>query len=77
MEPGLVVGLGAFEGVGPAATVLVLRILPFRTDACFEEMVVGLLSEFGGRGDVVLKSCQWPVIGLLSGGRCRLNARHT
>ena len=57
VEPGVVVGLAALEGVGPAAAVLVLRILPFGTDAFFEEVVVGLLGEFGGGGDVVLTDC--------------------
>ena len=38
--------------------MLVLWILPFWTDGCFEEVVVGLLGEFGGGGDVVLNSGQ-------------------
>ena len=55
VEPGLVVGLAVLEGVGPTATVLVLRVLPLWADTALEEVVVGLLGEFGSRGDVVLK----------------------
>lgn len=55
VEPGLVVGLAVLEGVGPTATVLVLGVLPLGADAALEEVVVGLLGELGGRGDVVLK----------------------
>lgn len=54
VEPGVIVRLATLESVGPAAAVLVLQILPFRANAFFEEMVVGLLGEFGGGGDVVL-----------------------
>lgn len=54
VQPGAVERFAAFEGVGPAATVLVLRILPLRAHALLEEVVVGLLGEFGGGGDVVL-----------------------
>jgi len=35
--------------------VLVLGVLPLGADAALEEVVVGLLGEFGSRGDVVLK----------------------
>lgn len=55
VEPGLVVGLAVLEGVGPTATVLVLGVLPLGADAALEEVVVRLLGELGGRGDVVLK----------------------
>jgi hypothetical protein len=54
VEPGLVVGLAVLESVRPAATVLVLRVLPLRADTVLEEVVVGLLRELGSRGDVVL-----------------------
>lgn len=54
VEPGLVVGLAVLEGVGPTATVLVLGVLPLRADAALEQVVVGLLGELRGRGDVVL-----------------------
>lgn len=57
VEPGLVVGFAAaFEGVGPAAAGLVLRVFPFRAHAGLEEVVVGFLGELGGGGDVVLRS---------------------
>jgi len=56
VEPDVVVGLALLEGVGPAATVLVLRIFPLRADALLEEVVVGLGSELGRGGDVVLGS---------------------
>jgi hypothetical protein len=55
VEPGLVVGLAVLEGVGPTATVLVLGVLPLGADATLEKVVVRLLGELGGRGDVVLK----------------------
>jgi len=55
VEPGLVVGLAVLEGVGPTATVLVLRVLPLGADAALEEVVVRLLGELGSRGDVVLE----------------------
>jgi hypothetical protein len=51
VEPGLAV----LEGVGPTATVLVLGVLPLGADATLEKVVVRLLGELGGRGDVVLK----------------------
>lgn len=54
VEPGLVVGLAALEGVGPTATVLVLWIFPLWAHTGLEEVVVGLLGELGGRRDVVL-----------------------
>lgn len=41
--------------IGPFATVLVLGILPFGADSTLKEVVVGLLCELGGGGDVVLK----------------------
>lgn len=43
------------ELVGPLATVLVLRVFPFRSYALLEEVVVGLEAKFGGGGDVVLE----------------------
>lgn len=47
------------ELVRPLATVLVLRVFPLRSYALFEEMVVGLEAQFGGRRDVVLdRKCQ-------------------
>lgn len=55
VEPDVVVGLALLEGVGPAATVLVLRIFPLGADTLLEEVVVGLGSELGRGGDVVLK----------------------
>jgi hypothetical protein len=54
VEPGLVVGLAVLESVRPAATVLVLGVLPLGADTVLEEVVVGLLRELGSRGDVVL-----------------------
>lgn len=49
--------------VCPFSTVLVLGVFPLRTNAFLEEMVVGLLGELGGEGDVVLRhnqpSIQW------------------
>lgn len=57
VQPDVIVGLALLEGVGPAASVLVLRVLPLRTDAAFEEVVVGLLGELGSGGDVVLGKC--------------------
>lgn len=55
VQPDVVVGLALFEGVGPATTVLVLGVLPLGTHAALEEVIVGLLGELAGRGDVVLK----------------------
>lgn len=55
VEPGLVVGLAVLEGVGPAATVLVLGVLPLRANAALEEVVVGLLGQLRGGGDVILQ----------------------
>lgn len=55
VQPGLVVGLAALEGVCPSSAVLVLLVLPFRSYTLLEEMVVGLLGQFRGRSDVVLK----------------------
>lgn len=40
--------------VGPLAAVLVLRVLPLRSYALLEEVVVGFEAQFGGRRDVVL-----------------------
>jgi hypothetical protein len=54
VQPDVVVGLALLEGVGPAATVLVLGVFPLRADAVLEEVVVGLGGELGGGGDVVL-----------------------
>ena len=42
VQPDLVVGLALLEGVGPAAAVAVLRVLPLGAHALFEEVVVGL-----------------------------------
>ena len=44
------------ELVGPLAAVLVLLILPFWSDAFFEEVVVGFEGEFGGGSNVVLQA---------------------
>jgi len=55
VEPGLVVGLAVFEGVGPTATVLVLRVLPLGAHTSLEEVVVRLLCQLGSGGDVVLQ----------------------
>lgn len=41
--------------VGPFATMLILRVLPFGADALFEEVVIGLLGEVGAGRDVVLE----------------------
>lgn len=55
VKPHIVVGfVGAFKGERPAPAKFVLRILPFRTYAAFEEMVVGLLGKLRGWRDVVL-----------------------
>ena len=40
--------------VRPLATVLVLGVLPFGTDASLEQVVVGLLGKLGDGGDIVL-----------------------
>lgn len=58
IQPGLVVGLAVLEGVGPAATVLVLGVLPLGAHASLEKVVVGLLRKLGSRGDVVLQGKQ-------------------
>lgn len=42
------------ELVRPFAAVLVLRVLPLRSYALLEEVVIGLEAQFGGRCDVVL-----------------------
>lgn len=42
------------ELVRPLSTVLVLLILPFRSNAFLEEMIVGLEGQFGGGSNVVL-----------------------
>jgi hypothetical protein len=42
------------ELVRPLAAVLVLRVLPLRSYALLEEVVVGLEAQFGGRRDIVL-----------------------
>jgi hypothetical protein len=55
VEPDVVVGVTLLEGVGPATTVLVLGVFPFRADTVLEEMVVGLGSELRRGGDVVLR----------------------
>ncbi|KAI7180529.1 hypothetical protein KC360_g179 [Hortaea werneckii] len=55
IEPGGVLSLAVLERVGPAATELVLRVLPFRAHAALEEVVVRLLGKLRGRGDVVLE----------------------
>ena len=58
MEPELInwdVAL-LLELVGPLSTVLVLLILPFRSNAFLEEVVVGFEGEFGGGSNVVLQS---------------------
>lgn len=56
-EPEVIDGdaLALLGGVGPLAAMLVLRVLPFWTDALLEEMVVGLDWELAGRSDVVLE----------------------
>lgn len=56
MEPEVVDGYGSLvlELIGPLATVLVLRVFPFRSYALFEEVVIGLETEFRGRSNVVL-----------------------
>lgn len=55
VKPDVVVGLALLEGVGPTATVLVLRVFPLGADAVLEEMVVGLGGELGRGSDVVLR----------------------
>ena len=47
------------EAVGPLPAVLVLRILPLRSYASLEQVVVGLEGELGDGSNVVLK----PVLG--------------
>jgi hypothetical protein len=47
-------GLLVFELKSPLSTMLVLKVLPLGADAGFEEVVVGLLSEYRGRSDVIL-----------------------
>lgn len=54
VQPDVVVGFALLKGVGPAATVLVLRVFPFGAHAFLEEVVVGFLGELGGGRDVVL-----------------------
>lgn len=56
MEPKLVNVdlLFIFELIRPFASVLVLRILPFRSDVFLEQMIVGLQAKIGASGDVVL-----------------------
>lgn len=44
------------ERVGPLSTMLVLRILPFRSNTLLEEMVVRLDREIRTGGNVVLYS---------------------
>jgi hypothetical protein len=58
VQPDFVVGLALLEGVGPATTVLVLRVFPLRADTVLEEVVVGLGGELRGGGDVVLQCGQ-------------------
>ena len=55
VEPSLIVGLAVLEGVGPTATVLVLRVLPLGAHTSLEEVVVRLLCQLGSGGDVVLQ----------------------
>ena len=47
-------GALVLELVRPLAAVLVLRVLPLRSYALLEEVVVGLEAQFGGGRDVVL-----------------------
>lgn len=54
VQPDVVVRLLLLEGVGPAAAVAVLGVLPLGAHALLEEVVVGLWGEVGGGGDVVL-----------------------
>lgn len=54
VQPGLVIGLAVLESVGPAATVLVLGVLPLGTHTALEEVVVGLLRKLRSGSDVVL-----------------------
>lgn len=56
VQPQVVDGDGSLilELVGPLATVLVLGVLPLRSYALLEEVVVGLEAQLGGWRDVVL-----------------------
>lgn len=58
MEPEVVDGntFAFFACVCPLAPMLVLGILPLRSDTFFEKVVVGFDWKFGRWGDVVLKS---------------------
>lgn len=56
VEPDVVDGAVGFvlELESPLSSVLVLDVFPFWADSGFEKMVIGLLGEFGGLGDIVL-----------------------
>jgi hypothetical protein len=56
VEPQLIDGDIALllELIGPLSAMLVLLIFPLGANAFFEEVVVGLEGEFGGRSDVIL-----------------------
>jgi hypothetical protein len=43
------------ELVGPFSTVFILLILPLRSNAFFEEMIVGFEGELGRSSNIVLK----------------------
>jgi len=58
VQPGGVGGFASLEGVGPAAAVLILWVFPLWAHAGLEEVVVGLLGELGGGGDIVLGAAQ-------------------
>lgn len=78
VEPGLVVGFAAaLESVGPAATELVLLVLPLGAHALLEEVVVGLLGEFGGGGDVVLEYYQSDQVEYVEEGASSKQQAHT
>lgn len=47
-------GFLVLELEGPFSTVFVLNVFPFGADARLEEVIIGLLGEFRGWGDVVL-----------------------
>jgi hypothetical protein len=57
VQPQLVDGDGplVLELVRPLAAMLVLRILPLRSYAFLEEVVVSLEAEFRGGSDIVLE----------------------
>ena len=56
MEPKFIDGNVArlLELIRPLPAMLVLNIFPFRSNAFFEKVVIGLESQLGGRSNVIL-----------------------